>query len=1518
MMAFFTYLFKVSVLTAVFIGLYHLLLRRETFHRTNRVILVSSLVLSYVLPLCVITVHRHGNPPAGSYESRQVSYQEPSVRDNYEPIITTGSVYASDPETDGQTPEKTENLTQVIELPRYDIPTQPAVEKKKITIDWWKVMGAAYVIGLLSVLIIRFISTSKVIRIIRKGNVIEEDGNCTVIRTPQTEHSFSWMKYIVLPERGSEAGHSQILDHERAHLSHHHSEELFLTDLLSALQWFNPALLLFRHDLCSIHEFQADADVLDKGYDRRQYQYLLLDCATDKTKFRTTNTFRKSTLEGRIDMINKKKSSGSSILKLAYIPVLLLFALNVFAQKVYDNDLREVIEVDNYVRIDGLWYKFKGNQVRVVSRKTEHSYPEHIMVPDTIIYKNVKYPVTSIGTNAFYSAQEIKSIKIPGTIKEIERGSFYNCTNLEEVSLPASITKIGRSAFEGCTNLKSIHIPAQVKLIEDNAFADCCLESITVDSKNRFYDSRDNCNAVIETASNTLIIGSASTVIPNSVTAIGESAFEGNTRLKSIIISPHVTTIGYNAFRGCSSLESVVLPETVQKLNYGCFSESGIRNITINGNLESLSYALIRCDSLETLTYGPGATEIEIPRDCKNLKHLFIPANVKKIVDLRDSRNLYLESITVQEGNRFYDSRDNCNAIIETATDKLILACSNTVIPNSVKSIGNYAFTGGPLRELHLPASVTSLGFYLFGGSFEQHMIGFTNNRNQITRIWVDPGNPVYDSREGCNAIIETSTNTLVLACNSTVIPSTVTTIGQYAFTNLDDLTQITIPDAVTTIRDDAFSGCKKLEKITIGSGLKEMNYPGFFTSNNLTEITVSPENKKYDSRNGCNAIIETATSTLVLGSSNSVVPDGVTTIGKNAFSGNKRLTSLTLPPSVKTIEQYAFGSCSNLVEINLENVTNKSDDAFSGCAFTWAGYADSINGFMNFRIQGKEAILHYILEDAPENITIPGTFTYQGKEYTVTEIDAEACAMNNRIKTITIPSTVRTIGSEAFLKCIKLKKVILSNGLKTIQDDAFAYCTNLESIKLPSTLEHIGRTAFTRSGIKSLEIPESVTSIGRNITLDCKNLKSLSVNPKNVVFDSRKNCNAIIKTDLNVLTEGCSRTRIPQDIIAIGPLAFAGKTGFKTIDIPQSVRYILEDAFAFSSLNKISIPASVTLLYYNPFFGCSELESVSVQKGNPNYSSPANCNAIITNGKDIRVLSEPEAARILDYLDLGKYMSRIPGTLFVGCRNTVIPESAYIIGYHSFAYCSGLVSIDIPESVTKIERDAFLHCQDLKELDIPASVTEFNHSDYCPKLERISVAQGNPVYDSRDNCNAIIETENDNLILGCMNTVIPSTVKYIDSYAFAHVRGLKSIVIPNSVERLGYQSFRDCADLESVSISSSVRYLSSSYWSDADENNVVPQQPFYFCPKLTSITVDNDNPYFDSRDNCNAIIETSTRNLRVGCLGTIEPESMSSARPDAYETLRYDIFEPDYLSTQWLFNSGDLSHTYFAEDNDD
>ena len=467
--------------------------------------------------------------------------------------------------------------------------------------------------------------------------------------------------------------------------------------------------------------------------------------------------------------------------------------------------------------------------------------------------------------------------------------------------------------------------------------------------------------------------------------------------------------------------------------------------------------------------------------------------------------------------------------------------------------------------------------------------------------------------------------------------------------------------------------------------------------------------------------------------------------------------------------------------------------------------------------------------------------------------------------------------------------------------------------------MEYIGRTAFTRSGLKSLDIPESVTSIGRNITLACKDLTSITVNPNNKTYDSRKKCNAIIRTDDNILMEGCCKTIIPQGITAIAPYAFAGATGLKKIDIPSSVRYIFAGAFSFCPLQKIYIPASVIVMQDNPFFGCGNIRSIKVHKDNPYFCSPSGSNAIVSKGNVRLAQDDAMLIRYISEFRLGRFITYEPGYLITGSRKTVIPSSVSVIGEYSFAYCNGLEKLVIPQGVKTVSADAFMHCPDLKELVIPASVKEFRNSYYCPELERISVAEANPIYDSRDDCNAIIETENDNLVFGCRNTVIPSTVRYIDSYAFAHVRGLKSVVIPGSVERLGYQSFMDCADLESVFISSSVRYLSASYWvGDRDESDVIPQQPFYFCPKLTSITVDDENPYFDSRDNCNAIIEKTTRSLRVGCSGTVEPESMSSVRADAYETLKKDIYETDYLSTSWIFPDGRTTHTYYASDDDD
>lgn len=1487
MNAFLTYMLKVAILSAVFIVMYHLLLRRETYHRMNRIILVSSLALSYILPFIVITVHKEGYPARKAETINHKMVEEPDTQP-YRQVITSGSVYSSAPDEEVVAINHTQNLSQVIEVSSQDYNHHTGVEPRKpIRIDWWKVLAAVYLTGLVCVLLYRFLCTVKVIGIIKKGDVVEKNQDFTIVQTPQSVHPFSWMRYIVLPKKGKAVGQTSILDHEKAHLAHHHSMELLWTDILSAFQWFNPAMLLFRRDLYSIHEFQADADVLSKGYDRMQYQYLLLGCATDKTGFRAANTFRKSTLEGRIDMINRKRSARSSMLKLIYIPVLLMLSLGAFADTVYDKGLDETFEVDNYVRIDGLWYKFKGQQVRVVSRKTDHPYPADIIIPDTIIYKNVKYPVTSISRPAFMGAEEIESLTIPSTIKEIERSSFRACTGLKKIFIPSSVTTIGDQAFEKCTSLESIYIPASVRKMGRNCFLDCNLASINVDPANRFYDSRDNCNAIIETRTNTMLTASRLTVIPPSVKIIGDYAFSG-----------------------IKGMKSVDIPETVGQTGWRCFEKSGIRNIRINSNLAYSDHTFDGSDSLETVEYGPNVTEISIPQDCPNLKKIFIPATVTKIDFGILNRHPNIESITVDKGNPVYDSRDNCNAVIETASGNLVFGCRNTTIPNTVKKISGNAFLGCSFDVFYIPASVVEIN---------------TNalpDKQTTGSVVVDPANPVYDSREGCNAIILTASNTLIYGCGPAFIPETVTSIDTYAFQGNTYLKEVTIPDAVTSMGHSAFRDCSNLERVHFGAGISEITPSRFLNSNKLSWITVSPANRKYDSRNDCNSVIETGTGILVLGGNKSTVPDGVTAIGAEAFRFRDELKSLTLPPSVKTIESMAFESCKNFEDINLEYVTRKGQSAFNATPFESGQWIDSYEGFLSVLLKGEEAVIRFVSEEPPAKVKIPGYITHEGKEYRVVEIYDEAFSNIPGIESVSIPGTVRRIGSRAFRGCPNLRKVYLEDGLASIDDDAFANCSSLEKIKLPSTVEHIGRTAFTRTALKSLDIPSSVTSMGRNITLDCRNLASLSVNPGNRTFDSRKKCNAIISAGTNVLLEGCRNTRIPDDVTAIGPYAFAGSTELKDITIPPSVKLIFDGAFAFCGLEKIDIPASVSLLEGNPFMGCGKVKSIIVHKDNPSYSSLSGSNAIISNGNDNKVIRHPETTGLLvssGYNDgFSNYWERRSGTLIQGCRNTVIPASASFIGSYAFAFCEGLERIEIPESVIMVGRDAFLNCHDLKELHIPASVTYIDKSDYCRQLETITIAQGNPVYYCPDGCNAVIQKEGDILVWGCKGTLIPNTVKVIDHSAFEHVHGLKSIAIPESVERICRDAFYDCTALESVSISSSVRYLGISSPDEEPGKWDSNQNPFSYCPNLKTITVDTGNPVFDSREDCNAVIETASHTMLVGCSGTKEPESVYETDRYAYNTNKSDPWTQDYLSIASVFLDGDLSYTIYSDDPDD
>ena len=267
--------------------------------------------------------------------------------------------------------------------------------------------------------------------------------------------------------------------------------------------------------------------------------------------------------------------------------------------------------------------------------------------------------ITSIGNQAFKDCTSLTSITIPPNVTNIENYAFSGCSSLTSITIPNGVTKISVSAFEGCTSLTSITIPPNVTNIGSDAFSGCSsLTSITVDENNTVYDSRENCNAIIETATNTLKFGCKNTIIPATITKIGSSAFDGRTNLTSIIIPDSVTiiegwvfykctnltsitipstvtSIGSYAFSGCSSLTSITIPDSVTIIKDWTFNGcSSLTSITIPPNVTSIgSNAFSGCRSLTNITIPESVTTIgsDVFMNCRNMTSITIPSSVTNI-----------------------------------------------------------------------------------------------------------------------------------------------------------------------------------------------------------------------------------------------------------------------------------------------------------------------------------------------------------------------------------------------------------------------------------------------------------------------------------------------------------------------------------------------------------------------------------------------------------------------------------------------------------------------------------------------------------------------------------------------------------------------------------------------------------------------------------------------------------------------------------------------------------------------
>ena len=305
MEAFLIYQAKVAVALLVFYLFYRFLLKKETFHRLNRAVLVGAAVLSFLLPLCIITIHK--------------------------PMPVSPALAPA-----------------VAGLGLVEAQLAPEVVGEAVSsAPWWPVAlaalffaGVAFVLGRVSVSIL------SVLRIIRRGQCVREEDGCRIIVTEREIDPFSWMRYIVLSRKDWEDGHGSILLHEKAHIGYGHSAELLLVDILTAFQWFNPAVWMLRADLQELHEYEADDAVLRSGANLREYQYLLIRKAVSKSGYSVANSFNHSILKNRITMMSKAKSPLLRGLRALWMLPLVCLGLCLQARTVYvptDKDSEKIV-----------------------------------------------------------------------------------------------------------------------------------------------------------------------------------------------------------------------------------------------------------------------------------------------------------------------------------------------------------------------------------------------------------------------------------------------------------------------------------------------------------------------------------------------------------------------------------------------------------------------------------------------------------------------------------------------------------------------------------------------------------------------------------------------------------------------------------------------------------------------------------------------------------------------------------------------------------------------------------------------------------------------------------------------------------------------------------------------------------------------------------------------------------------------------------------------------------------------
>ena len=885
--------------------------------------------------------------------------------------------------------------------------------------------------------------------------------------------------------------------------------------------------------------------------------------------------------------------------------------------------------------------------------------------------------VKSIGDHAFRGCTSLKTVDIPDGVEHIGNSAFRDCSNLKLITIANSVKTIDKWAFESVyvvvypgsatgkpwdanyvysaidengflyddvekTKLakyigdnQDISIPEGVKIINDHAFSYSQLKSVTFPNSVEsigvcaFY----NCT------------GLTSLVIPNGVTNIGAGAFYECSGITSLTISGPVKTIDEGAFEGCDNikelicnsngigqqfkkdtvLETLIIGDSVTIIPDEAFENcSGLTSVTLGKSLTTIgAYAFYYCDKLTSITIPSSVKEIGIWAfaGCDNIKTLTCNTNA---VGSHFSGKSSIETVVIGDS-------------VTSIPDNAFYGCrglKSVTIPNSVESIGEYAFNNCGLNSINIPSSVTSIGKLAFrGGPLYVYYLG---GKAEEGSPW--GANRVYKALDENGFLYYDTEKTQLAGYNGNkhdiIIPNSVKTISAEAFSGDTVITSVVIGDSVTAIEKYAFKDCSALTSVTIPSSVKSIDEKAFEGCSAIKQLNYNTDAVGLQFYQ--NPLLETV-----------VIGDSVTRIRNGAFYKCTDLKSVTIGKSVKNIGSSAFRECSSLPSVTLP---------------------DSVESIGEYTFWGCEALT---------TINIPNT---------VTSIGVSAFTGCSSLTAISIPEGVTTIERSAFSGCTSLKSLTLPHSLKKIGTDAFRDCS-IETLMFNT--DAFGWRFLEDSVLKTVIIGDSTTIDGCAFQR-CNNLETVIV-PSSInysIYILFFGCNNIqyneydnalyLGNDENpylVLVKAKSRdissVEISGSCRVIDNYAFSGCSNLSSIAIPDSVIYIGEGAFSgCSGLASVTIPDSVTFIGYRTFYECSSLAAVIIPEKvkSIGYGAFSYCNSLAS-------INIPDSVTSIDEW------------AFSGCSSltaVIIPEKVTSIGNGAFSSCNNLALYCKAESQPK------------------------------------------------------------------------------------------------------------------------------------------------------------------------------------------------------------------------------------------